>query len=290
MTTKLRRVRASDGAEALLAALKADGGVVVQGFLTGGQVDDINREMQPAMERIRAGSRLASDELRGFHGERTKRLTNMVTHSKTFRSAVLERDLVHDVCEATFAADSGTYWMNTAQAIEIGPGSAAQGLHRDQWQYPVFSACGRDGPEAVVNFIIALTAFREDNGATRVVAGSHRWADFGQTGSEAEAEAAEMEAGDALLISGKVVHGGGANRTADERRRGLAVSFQCSYITPEEAYPFLVSRAVAEALSPRGQRMIGFRCQFPRGSPGLWKCDYAETDEALHGGDAAARG
>ena len=38
--------------------------------------------------------------------------------------------------------------------------------------------------------------------------------------------AAEMDAGDALLFSGKVIHGGGANVTKNERRRGPR--FRCN--------------------------------------------------------------
>jgi len=49
-----------------------------------------------------------------------------------------------------------------------------------------------------------------------------------------------MKAGDVLLISGKVVHDGGANRSVHVKRRGLAFTSQPEYLTPEEAYLFLV--------------------------------------------------
>ena len=67
--------------------------------------------------------------------------------------------------------------MTTAQVIEIGPGNAAQMLHRDLENWFPFIAMGPAGPEVTVNFLIALTDFTEENGATRVIpACFRRWA------------------------------------------------------------------------------------------------------------------
>jgi ectoine hydroxylase-related dioxygenase (phytanoyl-CoA dioxygenase family) len=71
-----------------------------------------------------------------------------------------------------------------------------------------------------------------------------------------------MNAGDCLFISGKVVHGGGYNRTTDFLRRAVAWTFQPGYLTPEEAYPFLVDMEIAMRRSPRRtiQRARGMSC------------------------------
>ncbi|PKZ65287.1 phytanoyl-CoA dioxygenase, partial [Gordonia terrae] len=45
--------------------------------------------------------------------------------------------------------------------------------------------------------------------------------------------------------------------------------------------PFLVSRDVAAGLPERVQRILGFRSQYPLGSPGLWQVDYAELADYL---------
>lgn len=169
--------------------------------------------------------------------------------------------------------------MNSTQLIDIAPGSAAQPLHRDQWQFPVFTLVGPDAPEASCNFIVALSEFTAENGATRVIPGSHKWKDMSDNGTEGDTIAAEMQPGDACFISGKVVHGGGANVTKGQTRRGLAMVFQASYLTPEEAYPFNVDKEVARGMTVRGQRMIGFRSQFLKDSPGVWKREYGVVDE-----------
>jgi len=277
--TKLQKVEASEGRDAVLKALREDGGVIIKGLFTQDQVRRLNEEVQPAIDRLGTGTKQTEEWLQEFHGDNTKRLNGMVAVSKTFRHEFLECDLIHQICEEIYLKDAGGYWMNSSQLIDIGPGSKAQPLHRDQWQFPIFTTCGPDAPEASCNFLVALSEFTDENGATRLIPGSHKWEDFSQNGTAEDTIPAEMEVGDACFITGKVVHGGGANRTKDCTRRGLAMVFQCSYLTPEEAYPFVVSKEVARTLSPRGQRMIGFRSQFLKNSPGVWKTNYGEVDE-----------
>jgi len=278
-TPRLQRIPASAGASAVLSALRADGAVIIKSLFTPSQIASLNTEISPAMAPVPPGSQSASPFLISFHGTNTKRLNNIVSLSPTFRHEMLEHPLIHACCEDIYLADAGGYWMNSAQVIDIGPGSVAQPLHRDQWQFPIFTHAGPDAPEASCNFIVAMSEFRAENGATRVIPGSHKWADLNAEGREEDAVAAEMEVGDACFISGKVVHGGGANVTEGETRRGVAMVFQCSYLTPEEAYPFNVDKEIAKGMSERGQRMIGYRSQFLKDSPGVWKRDYGAVDE-----------
>jgi ectoine hydroxylase-related dioxygenase (phytanoyl-CoA dioxygenase family) len=277
--TKLQQVHPSEGSAAVLKALREDGGVIIKGLFTKDQVCRLNEEVQPAMDKLGSGSKQSDEWLKEFHGDNTKRLNGLVAVSKTFRLEFLECELIHQVCEEIYLKDAGGYWMNTAQVIDIGPGSRAQPLHRDQWQFPIFTHCGPDAPEASCNFLVALSEFTDENGATRIIPGSHKWHDFSQNGTPEDTIPTEMEAGDACFITGKVVHGGGANRTRDVTRRGVALVFQCTYLTPEEAHPFIVDMEIAKTLSPRGQRMIGFRSQFLKDSPGVWKTSYGEVDE-----------
>ncbi|KAF7550225.1 hypothetical protein G7Z17_g5855 [Cylindrodendrum hubeiense] len=284
-TGKVREVKAREGYEAALKIIREDAAVIIKELMSPDQIRRINEEIQPSMDQMGVGSKVPDDWLKDFHGYNTKRLTGLTTISKTFREDFLDSDFVHQLCEKIFLEDSGTYWLNSAQVIEIGPGSKAQPLHRDQWQYPVFTHCGPSAPEAAINFIIALTEFTDENGATRVIPGSHKWDDFNQNGTEEDTIPIEMNVGDACFLTGKIVHCGGSNRTKDFKRRALSVVIQASYLTPEEAHPFLVKKKIVDTLSPRAQRMVGFRSQFPKQSPGVWKCDYGEMGDALHAWD-----
>lgn len=277
----LTSVANDTSAEEILKIVTRDGGVIIKGFLTQEQITRFNAEIEQPLRALAPGSTHEDDLVAAFHGTNTKRLTNLVTHSATFRSEVIDHPLVHEISDLVFLQESGTYWMTTAQVIEIGPGNQAQMLHRDLENWFPFIGMGPGGPEVTINFLVALTDFTEENGATRVIPGSNHWSDFEDRGTPEQTIPAVMNAGDVLLISGKTAHGGGANRTGDEYRRGLAFTFNAGFLTGEEAYPFLVDRELAKTLSPRVQRMLGFRSQYPTGSPGLWQVDYADLGEYL---------
>lgn len=280
-TAKLRAIASTAPIDEILSILREDGGVIVKGLLTSDQVARFNAEIDPALQQLSAGSKHDNEIVAEFHGRNTKRLTNLVSRSETFRREVIDHDLVHALADAVFLEESGTYWMTTAQVIEIGPGNAAQMLHRDLENWFPFIGIGPAGPEVTVNFLIALTDFTEENGATRVIPGSHKWDDFQDRGTPEQTIAAEMSAGDALFFSGKTAHGGGANRTTGEYRRAVSFALNPGYLVGEEAYPFLVDRELARSLPPRVQSLIGFRSQYPVGSPGLWQVDYSELADYL---------
>ncbi|MFC8175713.1 phytanoyl-CoA dioxygenase family protein [Streptomyces sp. NPDC057325] len=280
-TQALTSVTDDTPAEEILRIMTRDGGVIIKGFLTREQIARFNAEIEQPLRALAPGSTHENEIVAAFHGSNTKRLTNLVTHSATFRSEVIDHPLVHEISDLVFLQESGTYWMTTAQVIEIGPGNRSQMLHRDLENWFPFIGMGPGGPEVTINFLVALTDFTEENGATRVIPGSNHWSDFEDRGTPEQTIPAVMNAGDVLLISGKTAHGGGANRTGDEYRRGLAFTFNAGFLTGEEAYPFLVDRELAKTLSPRVQRMLGFRSQYPTGSPGLWQVDYADLGDHL---------
>lgn len=277
----LRSVPTSTSIEEILAIVADDGGVIIKQFLTPDQVSRFNAEVEPAMQALSPGTKNDTEGIADFHGANTKRLTNLVTLSKTFREEIIDHELVKPLADAMFNEESGSYWMTTAQVIEIGPGNKAQPLHRDlENNYP-FVGMGPGGPMVMINFLIALTDFTEENGATRVIPGSNHWPDYEDRGTPEMTIPAEMQAGDVLFINGKVAHGGGANRTTDCYRRGVAFALQPGFLTPEEAYPFIVDRELARSLPEHVQRLIGFRSQYPTGSPGLWQVDYTELADYL---------
>ncbi len=115
--------------------------------------------------------------------------------------------------------------FSAAEYIEIGPGEDAQRLHRDRWKYDMV-----EFPDEVeLNGMWAVTEFTEENGATRIIPGSHRFSPDRQP-EESETIAAAMPQGSLLLYTGSVYHGGGANRSG-EWRRGLSLQHAVSWLT-----------------------------------------------------------
>src|SRR5581483_5534546 len=116
--------------------------------------------------------------------------------------------------------------VSSLSSISIGPGEDAQPIHADDQLIPI----PKPHPPTVCNTMWALTDFTEENGATRLVPGSHVAADNPQYGGEYDTVAAEMPKGSVLVWHGSLWHGGGANRTADQVRVGIAMNYCAGYI------------------------------------------------------------
>jgi ectoine hydroxylase-related dioxygenase (phytanoyl-CoA dioxygenase family) len=264
-------------AEEVMKIIDRDGGLIIEDILSPEQVAQVNAVLDGPLEQLRKGSDKEEQLMKEFHGELTKRLTNVVTLAPMLQEALFAHPTILEYVTHLFAGVSESFWLNTCQVIEIHPGEKAQMLHRDMGNYPVFFRYGPDAPEVMCNMILALMDVTEEAGATRVIPGSHKW-QFDKPFTQDMTIPATLKAGSALFYSGKLVHGGGANVTPDVRRRVIAVPYNPGFLLPEEAYPFSVPMEEARKMSPRMQQLIGFRSfhqNEPRGGS-LWQQNYEE--------------
>jgi ectoine hydroxylase-related dioxygenase (phytanoyl-CoA dioxygenase family) len=215
-----------------------------------------------------------------FEGHRTQRVYSLVARAPVF-AALVEHPLVLDLCDAFLEPN---YLLTASQAINILPGETPQPFHTDDSFYRV----ARPRPAVSLSFIFAVDPFTAENGATQVVAGSHRWpdeavdrlladVDFGTVPASDRVPRPKdappawfagrcidvvMPAGAAIAFVGTLVHRGGANRSPDAR---LALSNQ--YCQPwarqQENYTLSIPRAEAMALSPRVQALLGYSIHPP---------------------------
>jgi hypothetical protein len=256
------------------------GAVIIKNMLTKEEAEKINAELEPILETVPRGSLVPHKDLQIFHGSKTRRAGDLINHSPTFRARVIENDFLHAICKRCFSegGHNGDYWLSTASTLNAMGPQPGQVLHRDLTSYPPYAELGPDGTEAKISFLFAFSNFREDNGATRIIPGSNRWP-FHQRGKLEQTIPAEMDFGDCLLLSGKVVHAMGENKMHTERKC-TQVNVVPSFLTPSEAHPLIITMDTVKKLSKRAQRFVGFRSLYPRGSPGLWTKDYTEL--ALH--------
>ena len=146
------------------------------------------------------------------------------------------------------------YQLHLTQVIAIGPGETAQAIHRDQWAFDFFPF--PRGYEVQCNTLWAMTDFTEENGATRLIPGSHLRADKLRFQAK-DTEPAEMEAGSVLFYTGALYHGGGANRS-DAVRYGLNITYAVAWLRQEENQYLSVPLEIARDLPVPLLKLMGY--------------------------------
>jgi ectoine hydroxylase-related dioxygenase (phytanoyl-CoA dioxygenase family) len=231
--------------EEIAAVIARDGCAVVDRLASPEQLAKFLAEVEP-YERANASG---SDD---FAGRRTKRTGALIARSPTARDFVMHETVLGTV--ARVLGHASGYQLHLTQLIAIGPGEPMQTIHRDQWAFDFFPF--PNGYEVQCNTIWAISDFTAENGATRVIPGSHRYAERLKF-VEGQTEPAEMAAGSVLFYTGSLYHGGGANRS-QAVRRGLNLTYNLAWLRQEEnqylACPLEIARTLPEPLL----RLMGY--------------------------------
>jgi ectoine hydroxylase-related dioxygenase (phytanoyl-CoA dioxygenase family) len=144
--------------------------------------------------------------------------------------------------------------ISSLSSIAIGPGEQAQPIHADDQ----LIALQRPHIPIICNTMWAITDFTEENGATRLVPGSHlRDQPPNPLELYDDTIAAEMPKGSVLVWVGSVWHGGGANRTG-ERRVGIAMNYCAGFIRQQENQQLGVPASLAKTFPRRLQELMGY--------------------------------
>jgi ectoine hydroxylase-related dioxygenase (phytanoyl-CoA dioxygenase family) len=187
-----------------------------------------------------------------FSGHNTTRTGALVARSPAARELVM-----HPLAIGTSRVVLGhatTFQLHLTQIIAIGPGEPAQVVHRDQWGFDFFPF--PKGFEVQCNTIWALDDFTEENGATRVIPGSHLYDDKLRF-ENADTVPAEMSRGSVVFYTGAVYHGGGANRSQGVRR-GINITYNLSWLRQEENQYLSCPIEVARGLPKNLLRLMGY--------------------------------
>jgi len=254
MTATLQRFQVDAPLDALDQALKDDGGVIVEGFLSREVVARIREEVAAARAAANPGMKHLNPAIQFFYGDRTRHVNGMAAQSRTFATEVLIHPVFMGVCDRVLLASCARYQLNLGHLIDRGPGAQAQMLHRDE---DVWVHVPRPHGELQVASMIALEDFRVDNGATRLVPGSQRWP---RTRKPEEHEIADavMPAGSAVIYLGSTIHGAGTNSTTDEWRPGLHISYTLGWLRTEENNYLAVPPQIARTLPRAAQEVLGY--------------------------------
>jgi ectoine hydroxylase-related dioxygenase (phytanoyl-CoA dioxygenase family) len=231
--------------ERVFGDLDRDGYAVVEDVLDAPAVAFAREEMQ----RILPATPYGRDD---FEGHGTRRVYALFAKTRAFDHAA-----THPLALAVLDRLLGHYQLSAPTGIDIGPGERAQPLHPDDAIYPI----PRPHPEVVVNIMWPLDDFTEENGATRIVPGSHEWVDRIPDAGVPTA-CVPMRAGSALFYRGSLWHGGGANRT-DRARLGVVLHYAASWLRPVENHVLAVPPQAARELPERLQELLGYNIYPP---------------------------
>ena len=259
MTASLVRLPATAPVSDFIAALDADGAVIVEGFLAPAQREALNADFDRIVAGRAPGVRHpVMPVMEEFYGASTIRFDGLPGKSAAFVE-VMQSPVLTGLADHYLLPHCLDYLFNTGQFIEIRPGETAQRLHRDEdaWRFGPLIA---EGPRAQleVEAMVALSDFTAGNGATRVVPGSHLWPADREPAPD-EILQAEMPAGAALFYLGSTVHGGGANRTAREARRGVFVGYVVGWLRTEENLFLTVPLEKVRNFPPRVREVLGYK-------------------------------
>lgn len=254
-------------------AFDREGGLILEDFIAPDLLGRLQSEVAPLVTSKTPGS-TTEGLWTEFHGEQTKRITGLPAHSPAWVE-LLEDERYRAMGDRYLG--EGEYWLNTGQLICIGPGETPQLLHRDELNWP--QAMREE--EITVTAIFALTDFTEENGATVLAPGSNHWPGLLPPVEPEQTCRATMPAGSALLYSGKIIHGGGANTTPDQWRVGLHAGFCRGWLRAEENYALTIPLEKARTFPPSVQYLLGFRSYDPEFGARLGLVDYDDAARLL---------
>jgi ectoine hydroxylase-related dioxygenase (phytanoyl-CoA dioxygenase family) len=184
-----------------------------------------------------------------FEGSNTVRIYNLLVHGPLYEAIPVHPNVL-PVVESVL--DRGCL-VSSLSSISIDPGETAQPIHADDQLIPIT----KPHVPVVCNTMWALTDFTEENGATRIIPGTHLAPNDPDYFGTYDSIPAEMAAGSVLVWHGSLWHGGGANRS-DARRVGVAMNYCAGYIRQQENQQLGIPLEIARGFSPRLRELVGY--------------------------------
>ncbi|CRI57435.1 phytanoyl-CoA dioxygenase family protein [Pseudomonas sp. CCOS 191] len=260
MDTRTLSTLGSDASvEQVVEIIRRDGGVIISDLVSPATLNALRDELDSYLNVTPCGV----DPY--FAGTQTRRVARIIGRSDTAVEVAMNplflgvaRQILQTPTHVWVGSDriemAPDIQLSITQAIQIGPGQGLQPLHRDDatslWRHPQY------GREARLQMMLAISDFTEENGATRVIPGSHLWDDERMPTQE-ETVAAQMPAGSALLWMGSVYHGGGANTSAAPRT-GLTMAYDLAFLRLEENHFLSIPIERVRQLPAEMQRLLGW--------------------------------
>ncbi len=163
------------------------------------------------------------------------------------------------IFKASESANCNYYQVGATLLLELhGPEGKNQVLHRENANYqPFIESLLPNMSEIIMSVIWAGTDFTVENGATRLVPGSHQWPEE-RVAEQHEIAQAVMPKGSAVIWLSRSLHGSGASRSSDGRI-GYFHSYIVDWLRQEENQYIAVSKEAAGRLPLSSRQLLGYR-------------------------------
>lgn len=195
-----------------------------------------------------------------FEGFKTLRINNLLTYDDIFWEVPLHENVL-PIVEAIFDKEC---LLSSFCSLVLGPGQEAQPMHEDTQLIPL----PRPHIPITLNAIWALSDFRNDNGATRIVPGSHKLDHAPEYGRQYDSVVATMPAGSVMLFDSALWHAGGANES-DGRRFAFSCAYCWGWMRQQENLQLGIPKEVAARFPRRLQELCGY---------GIYKGQFGHID------------
>ena len=184
-----------------------------------------------------------------FEGFKTVRIYNLLVHGAVFEEIPIHENVL-PVAEGVL--DPGLL-ISSLSSIAIGADEAPQPLHADDQLIPL----PKPHVPLVCNTIWAITDFRDENGATRLVPGSHKASGMPEYDIDCDTVPGVMPAGSLLFWHGSLWHAGGENRS-NERRFAVANYYAAGFMRQQENQQLGIPLETARQFPKRLQQLCGY--------------------------------
>jgi ectoine hydroxylase-related dioxygenase (phytanoyl-CoA dioxygenase family) len=221
-----------------------DGYTIVEGAIEASLCDEIADDLVRLEEDLGI---LPADN--SFEGVRTTRIYNLLAHGPLYERIPVHPNVLPIVEQVL---DPGLL-VSSLSSISIGTDESAQPIHSDDQLIPL----PKPHPPIICNTMWAITDFTEQNGATRLVPGTHLKDHSPDLSKRYDSIAAVMPKGSVLVWVGSLWHGGGANQTPD-RRVGIAMNYCAGFMRQQENQQLGIPRRTVEHFSRRLQELVGY--------------------------------
>lgn len=224
--------------------LRCDGYCVIEDAISAALV----AELRAALDQIEVEQGLEYART-SFEGYQTLRIYNLLARHPAFEKIPIYKNTL-PIAKSILGEQ---LLLSSLSAIILGSGQAAQPIHSDTQMIPL----PRPHPPIALNCMWALSDFTEENGATRIVPGSHKYDHAPDYDGHHDSIAAQMPAGSVMFFDGSVWHGGGANQT-DERRYGIANYYCAGWVRPQENQQLGISQSKMKSFPRELQELCAY--------------------------------